>query len=219
LPDKESLYRETVAVENAKQHWEQIYGTRSPDEVSWYQADPRSSLRLVDDADIGRDDPLIDVGGGASTLVDHLLEAGYARLAVLDISAAALDRARRRLGERARLVEWLEADITEFTAPHPFRLWHDRAVFHFLTDPEDQRRYVDNLDVTLLPGGHLIMATFAVGGPEKCSGLPIVQYDTGRLCAVLGPKFMLEDTFTEVHHTPGGADQNFAFFRLRKAAT
>lgn len=204
-------------MENAKQHWEQIYASRSPEEVSWYQTDPRSSLRLIDDADIGRDDPLIDVGGGASTLVDHLLEAGYARLAVLDISAAALDQARERLGDRAGRVEWLQADITEFVAPHPFRLWHDRAVFHFLTDPADQHRYVHNLDAALVPGGHLIMATFAVGGPEKCSGLPIVQYDAERLCAVLGPKFVLEDTFAEVHHTPSGADQNFAFFRLRKA--
>ena len=204
-------------MENAKAHWEQIYGTRSPSEVSWYQSDPRSSLRLIEDTDIGREDPLIDVGGGASTLVDHLLEAGYARLAVLDISAAALARARKRLGDRAGRVEWLEADITEFVAPHPFRLWHDRAVFHFLTDPADQRRYVRNLDAALVPGGHLIVATFAVGGPEKCSGLPIVQYDAERLCAVLGPKFALEDTFTEVHHTPGGTDQDFAFFRLRKA--
>ncbi|MEJ2344800.1 MAG: class I SAM-dependent methyltransferase [Gammaproteobacteria bacterium] len=204
-------------MENAKQHWEQIYATRSPEEVSWYQADPRSSLCLIEDTGVGRDDPLIDVGGGASTLVDRLLEAGYGRLAVLDISAAALDRARKRLGDRAQRVEWLQADITEFVAPHPFRLWHDRAVFHFLTDLADQRRYVRNLETALAPGGHLIIATFAIGGPEKCSGLPIVQYDAERLSAVLGSNFMLEETFTEVHHTPGGADQKFAFFRLRKA--
>jgi predicted RNA methylase len=199
-----------------KQHWEEVYTSKSPLEVSWYQAEPRLSLALIEHSGHGRDTALIDIGGGASTLVDRLQSQGYCKLAVLDISATALAVARQRLGSGADDIEWFESDVTQFTAPHPFGLWHDRAVFHFLTAAEDRQRYVDVLHRTLIPGGHVIMAAFAIGGPTRCSGLDIVQYDAPKLMAELGPDFQLEEQQTEVHRTPAGKEQLFGFFRLRR---
>jgi len=199
-----------------KQHWEQVYTSKSSHEVSWYQAEPRQSLELIHHCGLGKDAPLIDVGGGASLLVDWLHADGYRRLAVLDISGAALAMARQRLGAHAADIEWYETDVTKFNAPHPFSLWHDRAVFHFLTAAEDRRHYVDVLRRTLVPGGHVIIAAFAPGGPTRCSGLDIVQYDAAKLKAELGPNFHLEEQQTETHRTPAGKEQLFGFFRLRK---
>jgi SAM-dependent methyltransferase len=201
---------------NRKQHWEQVYTNKSALEVSWYQAEPRLSLELIQRSGLGKDAPLIDVGGGASLLVDRLRAQGYRQLAVLDISGAALAVARQRLGADASEIEWFEADVTQFVAPHPFGLWHDRAVFHFLTAADDQQRYVQVLNRTLISGGHAIMAAFALGGPTRCSGLDIVQYDAAKLMAVLGPNFHLEETPTETHLTPAGKEQQFGFYRLRK---
>jgi SAM-dependent methyltransferase len=199
-----------------KKHWEQVYANKSSLEVSWYQDEPRQSLELIHRSGIGKDAPLIDVGGGASLLIDWLLADGYRQLAVLDISGAALAVVRQRLGERAADIEWHEADVTQFSAPHPFSLWHDRAVFHFLTAAEDRRRYVEVLRRTLISGGHVIIAAFAPGGPTRCSGLEIVQYDAAKLMAELGPDFRLEEQQTETHLTPAGKEQLFWFFRLRK---
>lgn len=200
-----------------KQHWEQVYSSKSALEVSWYQSEPRLSLELIQRSGIDKDAPLIDVGGGASLLVDRLQAQGYRQLAVLDISGAALAVARQRLGARAADIEWYEADVTQFSAPHPFRLWHDRAVFHFLTAAEDRQRYVEVLKQTVVAGGHIIIAAFALGGPLRCSGLEIVQYDAAKLQAELGPDFRLEEQQTETHLTPAGKEQKFGFFRLRRS--
>jgi len=197
-----------------KAHWEQIYRDKSPHSVSWYQQKPECSLALIAKTGVSPDAWIIDVGAGASTLVDHLLEAGYRHLAVLDISAAALAHTRRRLGREADRVEWYEADVTEFQAPRGFDLWHDRAVFHFLTEPAERARYAAVLRRTLKPGGHAIVATFAVGGPTRCSGLDIVQYDGAALLRELGSKFTLQEESGEVHLTPDGREQAFTYFRL-----
>jgi len=198
-----------------KAHWETVYQTKSPLEVSWYQREPEISLALIERAGVGPEDAIIDVGGGASVLVDRLLARGFERLAVLDVSAKALTLARERLGERARKVEWFEADVTSFSSPHRFRLWHDRAVFHFLTDPSDRQAYVNSLSNTLEPGGHLIIATFAIGGPTKCSGLDICQYDAARMSVELGSGFELLDEVAETHLTPAGKEQRFIFLHYR----
>jgi ubiquinone/menaquinone biosynthesis C-methylase UbiE len=199
-----------------KQHWEQVYTNKSALAVSWYQAEPQRSLELIHHSGLDQDAPIIDVGGGASLLVDRLQAEGYRRLAVLDISGAALGVARQRLGTHAANIEWYEADVTQFNAPHPFSLWHDRAVFHFLTAVEDRQRYVEVLKRTLVSGGHVIIAAFALGGPTRCSGLEIVQYDAAKLMAELGQDFHLEEQQTENHLTPAGKEQLFGFFRLRK---
>ncbi|HEY8554033.1 MAG TPA: class I SAM-dependent methyltransferase [Burkholderiales bacterium] len=199
---------------NRKAHWEQIYRVQAPHAVSWYQQTPERSLALIAKTGISRDARIIDVGAGASTLVDHLLDAGYRHLAVLDISAAALEHARRRLGRRAEGVEWYEADVTEFRAPRGFDLWHDRAVFHFLTEPAERARYVAVLRRTLKPGAHVIVATFAIGGPTRCSGLYVVRYDGAMLLRELGRGFTLQEEVGEVHLTPDGRKQPFTYFRL-----
>jgi SAM-dependent methyltransferase len=203
-----------------KAHWESIYHGKSPTEVSWYQKDPALSLQLIRNTHLSLAEPMIDVGGGASVLVDRLCQEGYTRVAVLDISASALDHAKARLGDKAHGVEWYVEDIVDFNPPHLFSLWHDRAVFHFLTDPSDRRRYVNVMQRVLKPGGQLIIAAFAIGGPSKCSGLDIVQYDAEKLLTELGEGFDLAEEKTEVHITPAQREQKFAWFRLvRKPAT
>lgn len=199
-----------------KTHWEQVYTDKSPLQVSWYQREPAVSLQLARDTGLPLDAPIIDVGGGASVLVDNLLAAGFSRLAVLDISARALTHARERLGPKAQQVEWIEADVTAFVPSHRFALWHDRAVFHFLTDAADRRRYVETLLRALEPGGHVVIATFAIGGPTKCSGLDIVQYDAARLGEELGAEFALRGEVHEAHVTPGGKEQKFTYFRWQR---
>ncbi len=198
-----------------KTHWEQVYQQKSPLDVSWYQTQPSMSLKLIQATGIEKHQQIIDVGGGASILVDYLLKAGFSHLAVLDISAQSLQHAKTRLGENASDIEWYESDVTTFQPPHPYELWHDRAVFHFLTNAEDRKRYVQVLKQALVPNGHLIIATFAIGGPKKCSGLDIVQYDAESLCAELGDEFELLDVQNETHTTPNNAEQKFTYFRLR----
>lgn len=201
-------------VSSRKQHWEDVYGTKSPLNVSWYQDEPRLSLDLIEHTGVGKGAAIIDVGGGASVLVDRLVAAGYAQVTVLDISGKALAWAQERLGRAASKVTWVETDITAFEPPLQFDLWHDRAVFHFLTDAGDRRRYVEALKRGLKPGGHLIMAAFAIGGPLKCSNLDIVQYDAQKLSAELGDAFKLVEEAGEVHITPANKEQKFAYFRL-----
>lgn len=197
-----------------KEHWERIYSARSPAEVSWYQKEPALSLQLIQNSGLAKEDPIIDVGGGASVLVDRLLDKGYRRLAVLDISSTSLAYAQKRLGDHARQVEWFTADVTEFVPPHPFSLWHDRAVFHFLTRPEDRKKYVRVLKNTLKPGGHLVLASFAMHGPTKCSGLDVVRYDSGKLMCELGDQFELVGETGERHVTPDNKEQAFTWFHL-----
>lgn len=201
---------------NRKTHWEDVYRNKSPLDVSWYQKEPSLSLQLIDSTGLSPDAAIIDIGGGASTLVDHLATRGYKHLAVLDISGQALAATRKRLGTTADNIEWFEADITSFQAPHQFDLWHDRAVFHFLTDAADREKYVENLKLTLKPGGHLIMAAFTLGGPHKCSGLDIVQYDATKLLTELGSGFSLQEEHFETHLTPADKEQQFAYFRFTK---
>lgn len=201
---------------SSRQHWEKVYAEKSPLEVSWYQSRPALSLSLIENCHLDLDEPIIDVGGGASVLVDCLQEQGRCHLAVLDISATSLSVARQRLRERAREVEWFESDITEFIAPHPFSLWHDRAVFHFLTDATDRRSYVSVLKQSLKADGYVIIAAFAPGGPTQCSGLDIVQYDEEKLLAELGDGFELIEQSGELHMTPANKEQLFSYFRLRR---
>jgi SAM-dependent methyltransferase len=200
-----------------KEHWEAVYRNKSPLEVSWYQREPTLSLSLITGVSIPPDAPLIDIGGGASTLVDKLSDAGFTNISVLDVSGAALAHAKQRLAHKAGEVHWYEEDVTCFEPPHRFLLWHDRAVFHFLTRSEDRKKYVRVLERSLVPGGHIIIMTFAIGGPEKCSGLDIVQYDADKLTAELGAGFELLETGHEVHLTPAGNQQKFVYFRLMKS--
>ncbi|MDZ4405342.1 class I SAM-dependent methyltransferase [Prosthecobacter sp.] len=201
---------------NRTEHWNTVYTTKAPDDVSWHQVRPEVSLGLIERTGISKDAGIIDVGGGASTLVDHLLEAGYSRLAVLDISHAALEHSRTRLREKAALVEWLVADVTEFVPPHSFALWHDRAVFHFLTDAADRRKYVEALRRTMPPGGQVIIAAFALHGPEKCSGLEVCRHDAASVCVELGAEFELLEQAEETHHTPWETEQAFGYYRFRR---
>ena len=194
-------------------HWENVYTTKSSEQVSWYQPHVQRSYDWIVRTDMARDGQIIDVGGGASTLVDDLLEAGYQNITVLDLSGAALQVAQQRLGAlRAARVQWREADITatEFSA-HMFDIWHDRAVFHFLTEAADRRAYVAQLRHAVKRGGHIIMATFSLDGPTRCSGLPIVQYSAASLQAELGAQFELVEQANEQHTTPSGAAQNFIY--------
>ena len=199
-----------------KTHWQNIYQNKSPVAVSWYQKIPTQSLELIHHSGVGFNEPIIDVGGGASVLVDFLCKEGFANVSVLDISKHALDSARKRLGKSAKAIEWFESDITDFIPPHQFSLWHDRAVFHFLTDISDRKKYVNVLKQALRSGGHLIIAAFAIGGPEKCSGLKIVQYDKSKLAAELGSDFKLVEESNEIHITPDNKEQKFIYFRFLK---
>ena len=199
---------------NRKTHWESIYLDKSPLEVSWFQKEPRLSLQLITNTGLSTEAAIIDIGGGASVLIDHLFERGFRHLAVLDISGAALSHAKQRLGSSSEEIEWFETDVTAFDSPHPFDIWHDRAVFHFLTEATDRKRYVDTLKRTLKSGGHLILAAFAIGGPTRCSGLDIVQYDADKLAQELGDDFTLVEQLSEIHVTPSNQEQLFAYFRF-----
>ena len=197
-----------------KEHWEKVYQNKSPDEVSWYQPSPALSLQLIANTRLAFDAPIIDVGGGASTLVDELCDSGYSNVSVLDVSASALAYAKQRCADKVSGVHWYEEDVTCFKPPHRFALWHDRAVFHFLTGRADREDYIRVLKQSVEPGGHIIMMTFAIDGPKKCSGLDIVQYDEDKLISELGPGFELIEAGFDVHFTPAGNQQKFAYFRF-----
>jgi SAM-dependent methyltransferase len=207
----------TSPVTDLKDHWEKIYTDRSPLEVSWYQQEPTMSLQLIRNTQLAHDAPIIDVGGGASLLLDYLCNEGYTNIAVLDISAKALASAQERLGDRAGNVEWYAEDIVKFNPPKQFAVWHDRAVFHFLTDKSDRNGYVSVLKRALQPNGHFIIGAFSIDGPTKCSGLDIVQYDAKKLVSELGEGFELIEERSEVHVTPAGGKQHFTYFRFRRS--
>lgn len=192
-------------------HWDEVYQAKGPQLLSWYQRHPDLSLALIAASGIGKDAGIIDVGGGASVLVDHLLEAGYSNLAVLDWSVVALGQSRARLGPRAAAVDWFEADVTAFEPPRRFDLWHDRAVFHFLTGAGQRRDYVDSLRRALRPGGALVISTFAPDGPPKCSGLDVVRYDERSIGVELGAEFELREARRETHRTPWQSEQRFIY--------
>ena len=195
-------------------HWNDIYSRKQEDEVSWYQPEATISLELVARCKLPVGARIIDVGGGASRLVDGLLERGFANVTVLDLSEEALRKTRARLGARAEVVRWLASDVTTFEPTETYDLWHDRAVFHFLTSPEDRAAYVKTLERAVAPGGSVIVGTFALDGPERCSGLEIVRYDARGLAAAMGPSFELVEELRHEHVTPGGKMQAFTFVRL-----
>lgn len=200
-----------------RSHWEHIYSSKAPTEVSWYQVHPEKSLELIARTGAKKTAQIIDVGGGASTLVDDLLVRGFQNVTVLDVASAALERAKARLGERASRVTWVVADVTQVSlAHHYYDVWHDRAVFHFLTDAEDRRRYVKAVYESLKPGGHIIVATFAPDGPQKCSGLNIVRYSPDELHDEFGESFQLVESAAEAHPTPFGTEQRFIYCYCRK---
>lgn len=195
-----------------KAHWEDVYRTKAPEEVSWFQPHSERSLDLVRDFAPDHRAAIIDVGGGASTLVDDLMSEGFDNLTVLDLSGAALTEARQRLGALAAGVHWIEADALEVRLPEAsVDLWHDRAVFHFLTSIDGQQRYVEQARNAMKSGGHVVMATFAEDGPTKCSGLAVQRYSPESLRAVFGTGFHLVHTSRETHVTPAGRKQAFIY--------
>ncbi len=196
-----------------KAHWENIYATKAPTNVSWYQPHATKSLELIKRTGVDTSAHIIDVGGGASTLVDALLAEGFRNLTVLDVSSAALAAAKQRLGTSTeKEVTWLEADITQAALPRrAFSVWHDRAVFHFLIDAEDRRRYVSAANDALKPGGHIIVAAFAADGPLRCSNLEVVRYSPVELHAELGAPFELIESHEENHQTPFDTTQKFTY--------
>ena len=201
----------------SKEHWEHAYSSKATDSVSWFQKHADLSLHLIEETGVSAAAAIIDVGGGASTLVDDLLAKGYTNLTVLDLSRAALLAAEKRLGPGARLVTWLEADITRVDLPaHSFDVWHDRAVFHFLVSPGTRRAYVENVVRSIKPGAHVIIATFAEDGPTQCSGLPVARYGPSELHAALGARFTLVQHKREMHHTPSGTVQPFTYCHFRR---
>ncbi|CAG8502970.1 5741_t:CDS:2 [Dentiscutata erythropus] len=197
---------------DVENHWETVYQKKAPDAVSWYRPHLETSLRFIERAIQGQDLSIIEVGGGQSTLVDDLLTRGYQNVSVLDISKTAINGTQGRLGKAASKVKWLIADITQVTFPENYYdVWHDRAVFHFLTTPEKRAAYVRQLTLATKLGGHVIISTFGLQGPEKCSGLEVVRYDVESLCKQVGEQFQLIESVTEIHQTPFGTTQQFLY--------
>jgi len=197
-------------------HWENVYRTKGEREVSWFQETPSISLELIRSAGATRHSAIVDIGGGASRLVDALVSEGYEAVTVLDLSESALAAAKTRLGPAAARVTWFVADVTRWKPPQRYDVWHDRAAFHFLTDAADRAAYVACLREAVRPGGHAIIGTFALDGPERCSGLPVIRYDAARLGEVLGSAFDLVETRRHDHHTPMGSTQRFQFSTFRR---
>lgn len=201
---------------DAKTHWEKVYKTKAPESVSWYRPHLETSLGLIGRAAKARSAAIIDVGGGESTLIDDLLLGGYSNLTVLDISQTAIDVNRKRLGLAAAQVRWLVADITEIELPiGSYDLWHDRAVFHFLTAPEPRIAYVRQVARSVKPGGHVIVSTFGSQGPMRCSGLEVMRYDAESLHGEFGARFRLVESSKELHRTPVGTTQQFLYCYCR----
>jgi SAM-dependent methyltransferase len=193
-------------------HWDRVYERRALDQVSWYRPHLEQSLSLIEQARLPADAAIIDVGGGASTLVDDLLDRGYRRLTVMDISARAMATAQARLGARASTVTWLTGDVTRLDLPEQqFDFWHDRAVFHFLREDQARARYVAAVRRALRPGGHVVVATFGPAGPARCSGLEVVRYSADEIHGQFGRAFRKLSSFTEIHQTPGGVEQEFVY--------
>ena len=200
-----------------KKHWETIYQTRDVHTVSWFQVEARQSLDLINRFAPDRSAAVIDVGGGASVLVDDLLESGYADITVLDVSETALEISRQRLGQDAAKVKWIAADARDAPlAERGYAVWHDRAVFHFLTEPADRRAYVAQVQRAVGPGGYVLVATFAEDGPATCSGLPVVRYSAESLHSEFGPAFGVVASAHEDHHTPAGREQSFLYCLCRR---
>jgi len=203
---------EEIEIVEPRRHWEKVYKTKQPTEVSWYRPHLEISLQLIEEAAPDRDAHIIDVGAGESTLIDDLLARGYRNLHALDLSSTALDVAKARLGDSATKISWLCADVRTFAfGQHQYDLWHDRAVFHFLTDADDRAAYVRQVAHAVKPGGHVIVATFGPEGPARCSGLDVVRYGPEALHDEFGAAFRLVRHRTELHQTPTGSTQQFTY--------
>jgi len=198
---------------NRKLHWESIYTTKTPSSLSWFQPHPKRSLDLIERTGLPKDAKILDVGGGDSLLVDELVVRGYNDITVLDLSGAAIERARHRLGEAAASrVTWVEGDILEADLPREdFDIWHDRAVFHFLTTAKERESYIQKVRSAVHAGGSVIVATFAEDGPTRCSGLPVERYSATELHDTFGSDFLLVGSERELHHTPAGVEQSFTY--------
>ncbi|MGD0642997.1 MAG: class I SAM-dependent methyltransferase [Roseiarcus sp.] len=206
-----------MSVTERQAHWENVYTTKSEKEVSWFQETPAPTLELLALIGTTGRSAIIDIGGGASRLLDSLVSRGYEDITVLDLSPAALAAAKARLADKADRIQWIAADVTTWEPSRAYDVWHDRAAFHFLVDPADQAAYRDRLRRALRRGGHAIIGTFALDGPQTCSGLPVARHDASSLGALLGPDFVLIDSRRCEHATPRGAKQRFQFstFRFR----
>ena len=204
-------------MQSAKEHWEKVYLTKQAHAVSWFQEHATRSMEIIRSVGATSEARIIDVGGGASTLVDDLLTNGFENLTVLDLSASALEVARNRLGTLGKSVTWVAGDIREVTLlEQSYDIWHDRAVFHFLTEPADRAAYVQQVMKSVKPGGHVIVATFAPDGPEQCSGLPVARYAPDQLHGEFGPAFQLLEHASEEHKTPWGSVQHFVYCHCLK---
>jgi len=202
---------------NRKTHWERIHTEKEPQDLTWFQEAPTVTVQMLESTGATPQSPVIDVGGGTARLVDHLVANGYESVTVLDISNAALDHSRKRLGPASERVQWIVADVLDAELPQTYEVWHDRAVFHFLTDADERRRYANQLLDALVPGGHVIIATFAEDGPDRCSGLPCVRYSPEALHAELGSdRFRLIESARETHVTPRQREQRFQYNLLQK---
>jgi trans-aconitate methyltransferase len=198
-------------------HWENVYTTKDEKEVSWFEESPAISLDLIRSIGVNVHASIIDIGGGASRLVDALLDEGFEAITVLDLSKKALTTARARLGVLGTKVRWVVADVTTWEPSETYDVWHDRAAFHFLTEPKDCAAYAERVSRAVRPGGHVIIGTFAPDGPERCSGLQVVRHDAASLSEMLGSEFALTENRPHVHQTPWGATQRFQFSRFRRA--
>lgn len=203
--------------EAIRQHWDAKYHSSPFDRLSWYQSHPQESLSLIEAAGIARDEPVIDAGGGASILAETLAKLGYTEVTVVDCSRQALDQARDRMGASASLVSWVQGDIRTFRSAKKCKLWHDRAVFHFMMSEDDRRRYLASLDACLDADGVAIIGTFAVNGPERCSGLSVQRYDAALISSVFAPRFELVSSVDARHLTPSGSAQEFTWFTFRRS--
>jgi SAM-dependent methyltransferase len=203
--------------ESRHEHWQKVYTSKGENELSWFQENPAPSLELIGRAGANPASAIIDIGGGASRLVDALIERGFRSIAVLDLSEAALATARARLGGSAGHVQWFASDVTTWEPPQSFDIWHDRAAFHFLTGARDRAAYVSRLRQALKPGGHAIIATFALDGPERCSGLPVMRYDAASLAQTLGDGFAFVESQNHQHATPWHSVQRFQFSIFMRA--
>ena len=198
---------------NSKEHWDSIYQAKSEEEMSWTQPEPLMSLKLI--GEVCSSGRVIDVGGGTSLLAERLLDRGY-KVAVVDIAEAAIERSRKRLGAKADQIQWITADVTAGPGLETFDVWHDRAVFHFLSAPDDRAAYIRLLTQSVAVGGHAVIGSFALDGPEKCSGLEVRRYDRPILAVELGPQFALLKSESEIHVTPWGKPQSFQFSLFKR---
>jgi len=204
----------STANEVFREHWQKVYASRSAEEMSWFEPEPFLSLDLLLAPSLTKDAAILDVGGGASRLPDALLDRGFTQISVLDIADSALEQSRLRLGPRASQVRWITANITRWEPDSAYAAWHDRAVFHFLTDPEDRQAYIAAMQKALLPGGLVVIGTFSTLGPERCSGLPVQRYSAQSLAGELGDAFRWTATRKLEHMTPSGQMQHFQFSRF-----